>query len=468
MQIKNSGLTLKGKVNFIASENILLFFCIIFILPFLMISIFNNPAADDFTYYCRSRDLGFLNAQYDWYINWSGRYFSTAILSLKILKFESFILIKLIPILLILALLYSIYMLISFVFKNLKKKEKIIISALFLTFYLMLMPSVSQGFYWLSSSITYQLPNILSIHFLIFFIKLLETNKTKYAFLSIILCFFIIGSNETSMLYIDFFIIFVIAFNYFFYKKINYTLLVVLFFSLLFSIIVYKSPGNDIRSISFPNRHQFIFSMLKSGFITLLFIVYLLPITLLLVHIVPQYFFKKFNFHHSKIFEINPIYVLFLIVFVTFLGFFTGYWSLGKHSPSRTINTIFFYYLIGISYFTFTINFYLQHNNKSINFPLKWRKPLLISIVIILFFQNRNILNLYSDLMTASAYNYNLELTNRYKAIGKSKNDIMYVDKLKNLPTTLFFDDITNDTKDWRNVAYSSYFYKKSISLKNK
>lgn len=70
--------------------------------------------------------------------------------------------------------------------------------------------------------------------------------------------------------------------------------------------------------------------------------------------------------------------------------------------------------------------------------------------------------------MTESAYNYNLELTNRYEAIRKNKNDIMYVDKLKNLPTTLFFDDITNDPKDWRNVAYSSYFHKKSISLKNK
>ena len=188
------------------SDNFIISIGILTILPFIVISFFNNPTADDFCYNCQSRDLGFWNAQLSWYNGWSGRYFSSAILSIKPLVSDSFLIYKLIPIILLISLFTSIYYLSSLLFVNLKKRDFFILTFFILTLYLIQIPSISQGFYWLAGSITYQLSNILAILLFCFLIKLIETNEIKYLIISIFFAFLVIGSNEASMLLISFLI----------------------------------------------------------------------------------------------------------------------------------------------------------------------------------------------------------------------------------------------------------------------
>ena len=77
-----------------------------------------------------------------------------------------------------------------------------------------------------------------------------------------------------------------------------------------------------------------------------------------------------------------------------------------------------------------------------------------------------NIKIAYVDLFSGKAYNYDLELKKRYATIKNSPLDILYVPSLKNRPLTIFNEDITNDSKDWRNEVYQAFFNKKSIVVR--
>jgi len=450
------------------SDNFIIIIGFLSILPFIIISIFNNPTADDFCYHCKSRDFGFWNAQISWYNNWSGRYFSNAVLSLKPLISDSFLIYKLIPIILLISFFIAIYYLSSLLFVKLKKRDFFILAFFILTLYLFLMPSIAQGFYWLAGSVTYQLSNILTILFFIFLIKLIETNKKTYLIFSIFFIFLIIGSNETSMLLIDFLISVIFIFKYSQNKKINYSILAIIFFAVIFSLIVIKSPGNTLRASHFLNKYQITDAIFNSVFATYTYSIKWLPFIIISSFIYFDYFNKKMCNSVSKIFNVNPVFLLILICCIPLLGFFPSYWSTGDSPPARTINTIYFYFLIGLIYLTFVLFFKLKKiNGNFINFS-KWVRYLLFVIILINLMNKNNIRIVYSNLLSGSALEYNLELKNRYKMIQNNKSDTLYVPKLISKPVTIFFDDITNDSKDWRNDCFSRYWNSNPIIIKEK
>ena len=99
------------------------------------------------------------------------------------------------------------------------------------------MPQISSGIYWLSGSMTYQLSNILNVAFLYFIIKFFKTNKRKYYLLTVFIMILIIGTNELSMILIDFFvfILFIILWDK--NKKVNYQILLLLLIALIFTFL---------------------------------------------------------------------------------------------------------------------------------------------------------------------------------------------------------------------------------------
>ncbi|MEP7170222.1 MAG: hypothetical protein ABI855_12690, partial [Bacteroidota bacterium] len=209
-------------LNYLSGDLYVIIFGIITITPFVLISFFNNPAADDFCWYVKCQTLGFWKAQIDWYTMWTGRYFSCALLSLNPLGFKMFFTYKLIPFILIVTLFCSLYYLVSIVFLNLRKKKIILVTLFIQGIFFFQMPSISEGIYWLSGSITYQLANVLSILLFCFIIKLVQTKKIEFLIKSVLLSFAVIGSNETSMLIVVFLLVSFFIFNFVNTKKINY------------------------------------------------------------------------------------------------------------------------------------------------------------------------------------------------------------------------------------------------------
>jgi hypothetical protein len=62
-------------INLLSSIKLIVLLAIATLLPFLLLSLFNNPATDDFYFAFHSKTSGLLNAPYWMYNNVGGRYF---------------------------------------------------------------------------------------------------------------------------------------------------------------------------------------------------------------------------------------------------------------------------------------------------------------------------------------------------------------------------------------------------------
>ena len=62
------------------TDNFIVIIGVFSILPFILISFYNHPIADDFTFNIESRNRGFVDAQLFWYQNFNGRYFDRTFL----------------------------------------------------------------------------------------------------------------------------------------------------------------------------------------------------------------------------------------------------------------------------------------------------------------------------------------------------------------------------------------------------
>lgn len=75
-----------------------------------------------------------------------------------------------------------------------------------------------------------------------------------------------------------------------------------------------------------------------------------------------------------------------------------------------------------------------------------------------------SISSLYS-LITGEASQYHQEYLNRLALYQNPKIKDVEVPAFQVKPYVLFFDDITTDINDWRNIAVASYYGKESVIL---
>lgn len=436
------------------------------LLPLIIISFYNHPSSDDFCFHCKSRDFGFWNAQWDWYNQWSGRYFSSAILSIRLLVSGSFIVYKLIPITLLFSMGLAIYYLSKAVFSKFSNRDSFILAILCLTMYLIQMPSITQGFFWLSAAVTYQLANVLTVMFGFCLIKLLEGNQMRYLIASIVLSFAIIGSNEVSMIYINYLVGVVLIFRFVQHRTLNYSVLVLLLCSILFSLIVINAPGNMIRKEFYSGKYNLADAFIDTVKALKNYLSNWLPLIIALILIYYHYLGKRIGAFTSNLFRINPL-LLFLIVFAfPFIGFFAVAWQLGSLPPWRTINVIYFHFMFGLIFLSFGMLYYFNDRNRAFKIFSRWIRYLVIITLFISLIRENNIRAAYLDLFSGSAYKYDSEMKKRYELIGNSASDVVYVPALSSFPSTIYSDDISDDPKDWRNMCYSSYYHLKTIIIK--
>ena len=86
------------------------------VIPFIAISFFDHPSADDYIISAVVRDNGFLAHYRQVYFEWSGRYFSTLLECFNPLVYNWFFGYKLIPILLIVLFYIGLFRLFKSIF----------------------------------------------------------------------------------------------------------------------------------------------------------------------------------------------------------------------------------------------------------------------------------------------------------------------------------------------------------------
>lgn len=466
---------MKNKLKESVTENLLILFYGVMILPFAVLFFFNHPSADDWGLSENTKMRGFLEIQEHYYKNWTGKFFSNALLSFNPLYFNSLTGYKILTLLLFLLFIFILYVLIKQLSnKSLDLRERLLFTLSVIFLYLYAMPSLSQSFYWLTASVVYQLGLIMIMVFLILYSKITSPGETSpenmLTFFSVLLLIAIAGCSEMSMVTGVLMIFILLVSQIITEKKISGRLILFAVTTGLSSYVLLSAPGNNIRGSQYPDSHKLIPSLMTTSSTMAEYLfswIFLSPLLFVTVLILPV-IYKIVNNTDKKPVSIyvNPLYTLITFLGILFVLFFTPVWSLGRSPFNRTVNIIYFVFLAGWFYNVIIIIYQISGKYKfNINRVPKYVYTFSLVIVILFLFKKNNVKNAYSDLLRGGAVRYNNELYQRYELIEKSPLDSLSVMPLSNTPRTIFFTDITADPELEFNRMYAHYFGKKYISV---
>lgn len=390
--------------------------CIFMILPFLILSIFAHPSADDFFYSEKLRVFGFWDSQMQWYNYWTGKFFSTAVLSYSPLFFRSIFLFAAFILVMILLFFYMLYLLISELSNGiLSVKEKMFSALLIFFLYLYGMPAVAQGFYWLTAVGVYHLSIILLMVFLIMYVKMqrkVETKRTIYMVVLPLVIIAVIGSSEIGMMVMWLLIGLLVIRQIVLKKKIDTLFLLLISSALIATYFVVAAPGNSYRGEYFPDKHNFLFSVITASkilsvqLLKWLFLTPLLPVTILLYSVLKKLTVKL---RQPVTFKIHPAFPFIILIASMFLIIFVTIWSTGKEPFARTLNVVYFLFLTG---FIFSIFNFIRLYGAKLKFNSIPHYVYIICFALIILYLpfRNNIRNAYADLILGTAYEFSNEL----------------------------------------------------------
>jgi hypothetical protein len=435
--------------------------------PFLVITLFVNPMADD---YCRhaaeTLQYGVWGAVRQMYLFWNGKYFSTIVLALHPLAFGSFLAYKLVALAIILLAFTSIYFLTSVLLKREATAIEKLIAASFLTaLFSNQMPELTEGYYWMPGSITYMLGGILTIFFFGAVVKLFENvgNKRRLWFLSCcLLVVAIVGSSETMMT-IFFLLMLSITIKTFISRdNSRWVWLSFLLMTTLCTVAVAISPGNAIRSSRFAGNHRLFYSLLFSSAQEARFLLAWLsnPALILgtLLFIPVAYRLSEKNGLLKNHFNFHPFAALLLLLGVVFLGFFPAYWNTGQLGQHRSVNLVFFLFLVG---WFLNLAMWVSYLRRKFDWAVA-SLPVYVYVICLLLIPlgllaTNNTRETIGDLASGRAYRYDMQMKQRYLQIEqclKTGQNPCTISRLTELPTAItsaYIDtELSCDEQYWK------------------
>ena len=453
---------------------------------FIILAFYTNPTADDFDYAVSFGDPDFGNVfsvVVDWYRRWNPRYFSVTLIGIYSKYFDLVRHYKFFSLLLFGVWLLSAYFLLRTLFED--SRRIVVAGAVLILFvlYILTMPRVSSGFYWMNSAYQYQIGNVLLMSNLACMIRLARA-KRPYLFapMSAILLFAVIGTTEMYMVLMVILVttiaVYVFATGHR-YRIIWISLLVV---TLLSAALLIFAPGNEGRGRHFVGRHQFLFSVTMSfqhlggWVIKWLREPFLWVVTMLYV-IGSFYFSLQTGFNQ----RVNKVYLAIILpcwVLALFTCFFVAFWSMGVSLPDRAVNSVYLMFLAGwFALITVVLNDSKVVRKKLSEVLRKKSIGQTVGVIaaigmIVGLWSNHNLTTAYADLFERAVLSDELYQT-RYLIIAEAKAESSKLTvnvpriNLTDRPRTIMADDITDDRNDWRNEAYASFFGIKAIKTSN-
>jgi len=485
------------------TENLILCGLIVLFIPFLLLCFFTHPQNDDFNYSLKTITLGYLGANICWYKFWSGRYFSTALLSMNPLVVRDFGVYKLVTAGTIILVLYAFYFFVNRMFSTILEKKKIVIISLALfILYLARMPSLVQGFYFMTSAVTYQSGNILFLIICGYLFRIRKfSDQQRNILITLILSALIFasaGTNEVNMVLTLEICVLCFLWDYIVHRRMNVLLAVATSTSIISTAIVVLAPGSGRRFET--TRHLDLISALQSSLTygassaaQWFILTPLLPIGLLSVPVLSKWLARR------KVlpFTVSPLWSLTVSSMMYVSLFFPSFYSTA-HVEARTVNVIYLFFLISIFFNIVILIDNATDRGKELKvFSSRIGILMLCALILIMFIVPRsNVKTAISDLVTGSAYYYDKELKQRYQIIndcrnrqgdvdpyvGKGEdlrldiqqadNEICQVPPLKHTPKSIYFDEMALDPRKNESyniirykLTYAYYFQRRAIIL---
>lgn len=445
------------------------------LLRHLAVAFFVHPFADDFSYAVAGMrsDLGERLLQE--YTSWNGRYFSNILLlrGPLILGIEEGLwLYRAVAAALILFTWLAAYRFVRALLPLASREISATVSLLFTLLFLHVMPNISEGFYWYTGAMTYQLPNALSLLLLANWVRYLRAPQHalawKWFVAQILLVIAIAGCNEVHMAFL------VLAHSgllvYFWLKErgLSRPVLVVLAASVLCAIVVAAAPGNGTRGALFPMRHDIIrtlgYSVAQTGrfggLALISFPVLMLTISMSNIRreAIARGIIKPFA---SPLNKWSVLAIPFLWLFVAMV---VTYWPTGLLGQHRTVNMGLFYFVMAW-FFAVVIWDQLMFQPRNIGGEegmLRW--PWILVMIAVAFVLHGRGSKLTWELCDGTLARYDRAMHARYEAISSSPAGELVLPPVE-WPKSLTVLPLDTSAIHWMNLSMADYFERPELRL---
>ncbi len=457
---------LNEKISPSKISGLLLLALFIVFIPYIALCFYAHPIADDYTY---NQSSSFWNGQMQLFLHWNGRYTANFMImanpilshSLTGYRFAALLLLGFIPI--------SIYYLItSLVDSVIAPLTTLFIVLLLEALILSMLPSLPEGIYWYPGSMTYMFGCIVAMFYIgsliRYYKQIFIINRNIHFSLCVFLLALSVGFNEVQMILFVFGHV-LLWVNIKREKRPESTALFMLILCILFSLIMFFSPGNSGRSSCFSTNHQ----LVKSLFMTCLQMprfffswVSYAPLLIASILFAPISFkLSKRSFLFKRMGEFKPLFLFSLLWVILFLCIFPAYWSTGILGQHRTLNTACFYFIL--VWFLFLHAVYSKNNMaEKVTIVLKSKVQISLTLLLIgtlLFSGNSG--NALMELTTGKIAAFDEEMNNRYRIIyeaQKSGVKTVTLQALQNKPTSLFVLDLQPGCNHWINQQEAQFY----------
>jgi hypothetical protein len=315
-------------------------------------------------------------------------------------------------------------------------------------------------------SITNQLPISLNLLAFSFLIRFYNNKKIQNILFSATLFIFALGCNEITVIFTLLLLYFTLFYKIIVLKKIDLTLLFVTLLTTFFAAVEFLAPGNIERGKAIPVSHEVLYSLTHAFIASVNYLFKWLPFVLVCCLFFIKTINNQITILANKSLFTHPILAFLLLFSMLFLGFFPGFWVNHDILPDRTINTLYFYFIIGAIYlFVCTVHYLKEQHHFFIQLTNS-TTYVLGSIILLFMFSNTPIYKAYYDIANGKAYHYNQEMELRMNLIVTSKSKMVVVPVLKNQPETIFkpiIMGLTTNKNDWKNQETSDYFNKEIV-----
>lgn len=448
------------------------------IIPYVVLAFYCHPIADDFAYAYKGKTFPYLKALLHEFTHWNGRYSSNLFVLKNPMVFDTYQGYQMAPIAIIVATLLSWFFFVRSLLPNvLDVLKSWTISAFISLLYLYQLPILSEGIYWFTGAVTYQLGNIVALLYIGMLLRFLQK---KYLFnisfihgaLLVLLLVFSIGFNEVLMLSMWGFSGIVLGISVV-KKQPHIRLFLSLFLvSSLCSAFVILAPGNAGRASYYSQAHQFLPSLIASFMQTLRFVLeWISSVPLILGSIFYYYANKRWSEKvalFSASFHLKPMFSLGLIFFGVFVCIFPAYWSTGMLGQHRTINVAYFIFLL-LWFVNLTVWFNYYGNRGVVFQPLKGGIRLLfLCLIYCSFLFTKNGMDITTDIAYGRLSTFNQQMKKRYVQLKSADKhqEAIYMDLIDPKPKSLFVADIFPEPDYWINRAYAIFFELENTAIK--
>lgn len=462
--------------------------CLLCLAPFIVLSIYVHPNAEDYSHSFLPRYSSSFYFVFDFFKNKEARLFTNLLYTVNPLRFDMPWAYKLIAPILLCGLFSALYFFISsFSPVKLQKGTRFLIPLFITGVFLGQMPSPVHALYWMSSSFNYTTSLILLLYLSAAVYGTVTSLRNNNAvsvsktILTILLLYALVLSNEI-FIFSPLFLLGVLylraAYNGLPERHYFLTLLIAqLLASFIYFIphlIIPDASQDVIRPDNMPVMAATVLSV-KSTLLNLLKWSVLNPPLLILsvfVFLYIRYFtrdssmpaiiprFKSLLFYAGVVFI---FLVLWLVPYYIFRGF--------EHIPQRIFNMQYLIFILLWLYMVACRAWQMRAGAAS-----QGRKPKAVSMLLIAaafsvtVLSAPNTVQAYTDLLGGKAAAYDREIEQRlaeFRRARQSSDRVAHIQVLRNRPFTIYFPpELEADSRRniW-NTAYENYFNLKEIKV---